>query len=126
MKNSKIEELKKNKNKMIIELLEEVIEKLKNDDFENKGISVTQFHQKYKDVSINSNKALQWLDKYEYTTIDGNKQRIVTKKGENHLNQGLDIIIKFTSGDIYIKKYPLIPLEQEKFFIKIFNKDNFS
>ena len=29
------------------------------------------------------------------------------------------------SSDIVIQKYPLIPLESEKYFIKIFNMDNF-
>ena len=43
MKNSKIEELKKNKNKMIIELLEELIEKLKNDDLRIKVYPLLNF-----------------------------------------------------------------------------------
>lgn len=119
------EKLEENKKETVINLLEQLIEKIKNDGLENKGISVTTFCKYYGKVAINSKKALKWLDDYGYTNEIDKNQRIVTKKGSKFLNQGIKLRIDLNSSDIVIQKYPLIPLESEKYFIKIFNMDNF-
>lgn len=123
MKTNNLEEEQK---QAIIKLLEETINKIKNNNLQNCGISVSEFCKKYKNIMVSSTNALKWLDKFEYTKLLEKDNRVVTKKGEKFLNQEITIRININSGKFYIQQYPLIPLEQEKFFAKMFNKDNFS